>query len=258
MRIVRRLGWNLILLLIAATAYGVLDVAKPTLASFCKPASQHTLPEFRVMRGDLWSNVASHDFDLRLIRTPTDEISVYYDWTAALCPSSFIPLRIHLVNRSPGQWVQFGVEIFVEAPTGIIIGSFGLEGDLLKLGYNKDFNDIMAYNVPAEWQGYDLRIHPIVWEFSRENIYYYQPFLAWTLPSVATIFLSGQSSVRFFFYLITSALLLPVIAPEGLKQSLDRRWTNTSRLWKLIGSAVMFISYMFFWAVIVAFQYAHP
>jgi hypothetical protein len=210
------------------------------------------------MSGDLWSNVASHDFDLRLIRTSTDEIDVYYDWIAALCPSSFIPLRIHLVNRSPGQWVQFGVEILVEAPTGIIIGSFGLQGDLLRLSYNKNFDEIVVYIVSARWEGYDLRIHPIVWEFSRENIYYYRPFLAWTLPSLGSVFLSGQSSVRFFFYLITSALLLPVIAPEGPKQYLGRRWTNTSGLWRLIGSAVIFISYVIFWVVIVAVQYAHP
>jgi hypothetical protein len=40
MRIVRLLGWNLILLLIATAAYAALDISKPTIAGFCKPTSQ--------------------------------------------------------------------------------------------------------------------------------------------------------------------------------------------------------------------------
>jgi len=258
MRIVRLLGWNLILLLIATAAYAALDISKPTIAGFCKPTSKHTLPDFQVISGDLWSNVASHDFDLRLIRPPTDEIEISYDWTAALCPSNFIPLRIHLVNRTPGQWVQFGVGIFVESPTGKIIGSFSLEGDTLRLGYHQSFDDTVGYNVSARWGGYDLRIHPIVWEFSRENIYYYQPFLAWTLPSLASLFQSSQTSMRFGFYLITSALLLPVITPERLKQKLDRHWRNTSCVWRLVEFAGIFVLYVAFWVLIAATQYAHP
>ena len=140
--------------------------------------------------GEPWSTfaVAAH-YDFRDIYATPDEIEVSYDFGASfLSPLDIIPIKIHLTNRIAGQGAQFIAAIFVEAPTGIIIGRLrGGDGKYLNLGTDESFDDTVSYRVPLQWQGYDLRFHPIVWMDNQSRPSYYRPFLAWTLPSIVTM-----------------------------------------------------------------------
>lgn len=248
-----RLGWSFILLLFAFVAFVTLPQFKVVIGVFCNDHS-----DFDVLRGELWSNYLDRsDYDIRLVYETADELEVSYDMGASLCLSpDLIPVRIHLKNRTAGQGVQFGVEIFVEAPTGQIIGRFGF---VESLAYEHTVDSTATYNVSqSAWRGYSLIFHPIVWIASKSSIYLYKPFVAWTLPSWDTLLSSGEGFVRFWLYLVSFAPLLPVLAPESLKGLLQRQWQKLRVQWKAVTCVAVLIVYWLFWSLIVGVQFASP
>lgn len=253
MRIVKRLGWSLILLVVALFSLAFLNPVKLALSGFCKYDLKMASGS-----GEPWGSYAS-DYDFRDIPPPGDDIRVSYDWENSFCsPTNVIPLRIHLNNTMAGQDLQFGVDIRVEAPTGIIVGYLPNGTYVVKLAMYKGFDATVEYTPPDEWQGYDLRIHPVVWMNDPGRVVYYQPFLAWTFASFPAFYGSVQSVIRLGFYVITLAPLLPVITPECWKEKLARKWEKFKWLWKVLGVVSIFGIYVCLWLIVVAIQYAHP
>jgi len=252
--IVKRLPLGLILLVIALGAFVSLYQVKLVITPFCNPRCvDHRFEMSRVPFPVVWATQASAEYyGIPSVLPSYDEVEVSYDVAASFCsPGNAIPLRLHLKNMFWRQGMLFGMGFFVESPTGLMIGSFRYE---IRLELGEGFDAALTYFVPPEWQGYDLRIHPIVWEGAKTVIVYYRPFLAWTFPSLATIFQSGQTLVRFGFYLVTFALLPASIGSEWTKQL----WEKLGRLRKGLAVILLFMGYMVFWSLLMAVQYAHP
>jgi hypothetical protein len=256
MPVTKLLGWNLILLLIAGAAPGALYPMKTVSHGL---GSEHEL-QMATESGEPWSTfaVAAHYY-FRDLPNYGKDIEVGYDfWASFLSPLDTIPIKIHLANTIFDQRVQFVVAIFVEAPTGIIIGRLRGGDEIRQLAMGDSFDGTVSYTVPFEWHGYDLQFHSIVWVNDESRLSYYHPFLPWTLPSIVTITQAGQPVARFVLYILGLGLIPSALMPQRLKEKSLRYWEKSKLRVRIGLTALIFLIYVGLWLLIVAAQYAHP
>jgi len=214
----RLVSWSFIFLVVALVSLACLNPSKLGLSAFCKYDLKMN-PD----QGEPWNSYASH-YDFRDIPPVVDIIKVSYDWEESFCsPTNVIPIRIQLKNTIAGQGLQFGVDIRVEAPTGIIVGNLPNGTYVVKLDMYKSYDATVKYTPPEEWQGYVLHIHAVVWIDSPSKVTYYRPFDAWTMPPLRGNE-SVQDAIQLGFYVITVAPLLPPIASRVASERVKKRF----------------------------------